>query len=86
MLEIIKELKSKEDSYRSYVKIEVLNLLSKIVKLNRIKNATKNKLMLIKADLIEVPFDYRNPHLGNKCSHDEINSYIKMALFVLASN
>ncbi len=86
MLELIKELKSKEDSYRSYVKVEVLNLLSKIMSSKEINQTTKNTLTVITVELIKIPFDYRNPHLVNQSSHDEINSLIKMALFVLESN
>lgn len=86
MLELIKELKSKEDSFRSYVQVEVFNLLSKIIDSNEIKKNTKNRLSLIMTEMNTVPFDSRNPHLGNQTSHNLINSYIKMSLFILKND
>lgn len=86
MLDIIKELKSKEDCYRSYVKIEVLTLLSKIIDSTTAKKTTKIKLSVIKSEIELIWFDYRSLHLGNQKSHDLINTCLKMALSVINEN
>ena len=85
MLELINELRSKEDSFRGYVQSEVLIILSKIIASRKTSKIKKKILIYIESEIAELPFDYRNIHLGNQTSHNEINSYIKIALYVLDS-